>query len=73
MAVKFENAAELVKRLGNIPLDRICFTPPPGTATLRNLRAPAPLDPSTNSSMARWWRKRWDSRIHDCRSGLDGN
>jgi Uma2 family endonuclease len=39
MAVTFENAAELVQRLGNIPLDRICFTPPPGTATMRDLRA----------------------------------
>ncbi|HYT90793.1 MAG TPA: Uma2 family endonuclease [Gemmataceae bacterium] len=39
MAVTFETAAELVKRLGNIPLDRICFTPPPGTATMRDLRA----------------------------------
>lgn len=39
MAVTFANAAEMVKRLGNIPLDRICFTPPPGTATLRDLRA----------------------------------
>jgi len=39
MAVTFENAAEMVQRLGNIPLDRICFTPPPGTATLRDLRA----------------------------------
>ena len=39
MAVKFANAAEMVKRLGNIPLDRICFTPPPGTATLRDLLA----------------------------------
>ena len=39
MAVTFENAAELVQRLGNIPLDRICFKPPPGTATMRDLRA----------------------------------
>lgn len=39
MAVTFENAAELVKRLGNIPLERIRFTPPPGTATERDLRA----------------------------------
>jgi Uma2 family endonuclease len=39
MAVTFANAADLVKRLGNIPLDRICFTPPPGTATERHLRA----------------------------------
>ena len=38
MAVTFENAAELVKRLGNIPLEGICFKPPPGTATLRDLR-----------------------------------
>ena len=38
MSVIFGTAAELVKRLGNIPLDRICFTPPPGTATLRDLR-----------------------------------
>ncbi len=38
MAVTFANAAELVRRLGNIPLDRICFTPPPGTATERDLR-----------------------------------
>src|SRR5436190_23924908 len=37
MAVTFENAAELVQRLGNIPLERICFTPPPGTATERDL------------------------------------
>lgn len=39
MSVIFGNAAELVKRLGNIPLERICFTPPPGTATMRDLRA----------------------------------
>jgi Uma2 family endonuclease len=39
MAVTFENAAELVKRLGKIPLKRICFTPPPGTATERDLLA----------------------------------
>jgi Uma2 family endonuclease len=39
MAVTFANAADLVKRLGKIPLDRICFTPPPGTATERDLRA----------------------------------
>src|ERR1700733_1495338 len=39
MAVTFENAAELVQRLGNIPLERIRFTPPPGTATMRDLRA----------------------------------
>ncbi len=39
MAVTFENAAELVQRLGNIPLERICFTPPPGTATERDLLA----------------------------------
>jgi hypothetical protein len=38
MTVKFGNAAELVHRLGNIPLERICFTPPPGTATERDLR-----------------------------------
>ena len=37
MAVTFANAAELVERLGNIPLARICFTPPPGTATERDL------------------------------------
>src|SRR4051812_44578501 len=37
MAVRFANAAELVQRLGNIPLARICFTPPPGTATERDL------------------------------------
>ena len=39
MTVTFENAADMVQRLGNIPLDRICFTPPPGTATMRDLRA----------------------------------
>jgi Uma2 family endonuclease len=39
MAVTFANAAELVQRLGNIPLARICFTPPPGTATERDLLA----------------------------------
>src|SRR5438128_11779507 len=39
MAVTFENAAELVQKLGNIPLERICFTPPPGTATERDLLA----------------------------------
>ena len=61
MAVTFETAAELVQKLGNIPLERICFTPPPGTATMRDLRPPcaAPTD-STNSSMVRWWRKPWD-------------
>jgi Uma2 family endonuclease len=35
----FGDAAELVRRLGGIPLGRICFTPPPGTATERDLRA----------------------------------
>jgi Uma2 family endonuclease len=39
MAVTFETAADLVKRLGKIPLNRICFTPPPGTATERDLLA----------------------------------
>jgi len=39
MAVTFENAAELVRRLGKIPLERICFKPPPGTATERDLLA----------------------------------
>jgi Uma2 family endonuclease len=39
MAVTFETAAELVRRLGNIPLERICFTPAPGTATERDLLA----------------------------------
>src|SRR5271167_4240630 len=39
MVVTFETAAELVQRSGNIPLERICFTPPPGTATERDLRA----------------------------------
>src|SRR5437667_459172 len=39
MAVTFETAAELVQKLGNIPLERICFTPPPGTATERDLLA----------------------------------
>src|SRR5207302_284484 len=38
MAVTFETAAELVQKLGNIPLERICFTPPPGTATMRDLQ-----------------------------------
>src|SRR5207248_8610208 len=37
MAVTFETAADLVQKLGNIPLERICFTPPPGTATERDL------------------------------------
>ena len=37
MSVIFANAAELVRRLGNIPLERICFTPPPGTARERDL------------------------------------
>jgi Uma2 family endonuclease len=39
MPVTFETAAELVERLGNIPLERICFTPPPGMATERDLLA----------------------------------
>src|SRR5262245_2332040 len=39
MAVTFENAAELVKRLGNIPPRRIWLSPPPGTATERDLLA----------------------------------
>jgi Uma2 family endonuclease len=39
MAVTFENAADLVKKLGNVPLHRICFKPPPGTATERDLLA----------------------------------
>src|SRR5438093_3280835 len=39
MAVTFGTAAELVQRLGNIPLKRIRFTPPPGTATERDLLA----------------------------------
>jgi Uma2 family endonuclease len=37
MSVTFENAAEMVERLGNIPLARIRCTPPPGTATERDL------------------------------------
>jgi Uma2 family endonuclease len=39
MAVTFDTAAELVQKLGNIPLERICFKPPPGTATERDLLA----------------------------------
>jgi Uma2 family endonuclease len=39
MPVTFETAAEMVRKLGNIPLERICFTPPPGTATERDLLA----------------------------------
>lgn len=39
MAVTFENAADLVQRLGNVPLARICFKPLPGTATERDLLA----------------------------------
>jgi Uma2 family endonuclease len=39
MAVTFENAAEVVKKLGNVPLHRISFKPPPGTATERDLLA----------------------------------
>src|ERR1700692_128521 len=39
MSMTFENAAELVQKLGNIPLERICFTPLPGTATERDLLA----------------------------------
>ncbi len=39
MAVTFENLAELVQRLGNVPLERIRCTPPPGTATERDLLA----------------------------------
>src|SRR4051812_40765595 len=37
MTVMFETAADLVRKLGNIPLERICFAPPPGTATERDL------------------------------------
>jgi Uma2 family endonuclease len=39
MAVTFQTAAELVQKLGNIPLERICLTPPPGTATERDVLA----------------------------------
>src|SRR3954452_3494847 len=39
MAVTFETAADMVQKLGNVPLERICFTPPPGTATERDLLA----------------------------------
>jgi Uma2 family endonuclease len=39
MAVTFETAAELVQKLGNVPLERICLTPPPGMATERDLLA----------------------------------
>src|SRR2546421_5452786 len=39
MAVTFETAADLVRKLGNIPLERIRFIPPPGTATERDLLA----------------------------------
>lgn len=34
-----DNVAELVKRLGGIPLKRICMQPPPGTATEKDLIA----------------------------------
>jgi Uma2 family endonuclease len=37
MAVTFANAAEMLERLGNIPPERICFDPPPGTATEADL------------------------------------
>ncbi len=36
---RYDNAAELRRALGGIPLDRICLDPPPGTATERNLLA----------------------------------
>lgn len=39
MAITFETAAELVRRLGDIPLERICFQPPPGQANERTLQA----------------------------------
>lgn len=34
---KFANVADLVRRLGDIPLQRIRLDPPPGTATVRDL------------------------------------
>jgi Uma2 family endonuclease len=39
MVVTFQTAAEMVQKLGNIPLERIGFMPPPGTATERDLVA----------------------------------
>jgi Uma2 family endonuclease len=39
MTVTFETAAELLQKLGNIPPERICLNPPPGTATERDLLA----------------------------------
>ncbi len=39
MAVMFSTIAEILQRLGNIPPNRICATPPAGMATMRDLRA----------------------------------
>jgi Uma2 family endonuclease len=38
-AASFENLAELVERLGEVPLDRIRMRPPPGTARERDVLA----------------------------------
>jgi Uma2 family endonuclease len=36
-AVSFDNVAELLERLGNVPPARVCLRPPPGQATERDL------------------------------------
>ena len=35
----FDNLAELMERLGHVPLDRIRMRPPPGTATEKDVLA----------------------------------
>ena len=34
---RFDNIAELLENLGGIPAERVCFDPPPGKATKRDL------------------------------------
>ena len=36
-APRYENIAQLLENLGDIPPERVCFDPPPGTATKRDL------------------------------------
>ena len=55
--------ADLRKRLGGIPLERIWFHPAPGTATEKDVIAAEEREDRLCELVdGTWWRKPWDSR-----------
>ena len=57
-----DTLAELVERLGGVPLERIRFRPYPGTATEEDvIRIERRKTGCANSWKACWWRNPWDS------------